>query len=143
MEAMRQAFRLLWAHKIRSTLTLFGLVWGVAAVIFLVSWGPGLRTMVEHGFNNTGKNLGQIWAGRIGEEYTPAVDRRYLWISWEDVLVTRRRARIAELIGAEKRRYIAVSANQKAFSMEVRGVEPVSQRIRALPLVGSRGQLSP
>jgi putative ABC transport system permease protein len=138
MEAMRQAFRLLWAHKIRSTLTLFGLVWGVAAVIFLVSWGAGLRTMVEHGFNNTGKNLGQIWAGRIGEEYTPAVDRRNLWISWEDVLVTRRRARIAELIGAEKRRYITVSANQKAFSMEVRGVEPVSQRIRALPIAAGR-----
>lgn len=138
MEAMRQAFRLLWAHKIRSALTLFGLVWGTAAVIFLVAWGAGVRTMVERGYTNTGKNLGQIWAGRIGEEYTPAVDRRYLWISWQDVLETRKRARIAELVGAERRRYLAVSAGAKALSMEVRGVEPVGQRIRALPVAAGR-----
>lgn len=37
IEAMRQAMRLLWAHRTRSLLTLFGLVWGTAAVIFLVS----------------------------------------------------------------------------------------------------------
>ena len=34
IEPLRQAFRLLWAHKLRASLTLFGLVWGTAAVIF-------------------------------------------------------------------------------------------------------------
>ena len=33
LEAVRQALRLLRAHKTRSLLTLFGLVWGTAAVI--------------------------------------------------------------------------------------------------------------
>jgi putative ABC transport system permease protein len=138
MEAMRQAFRLLRAHKIRSALTLFGLVWGTAAVIFLVAWGAGVRTMVERGYNNAGKNLGQLWAGRIGEDFTPAVDRRYLWITWQDVLETRKRARIAELVGAERRRYLPVSAGAKALSLEVRGVEPVGQRIRAIPVGAGR-----
>jgi len=138
MEAISQAFRLLWAHKLRSTLTLFGLVWGTAAVIFLVGWGAGTRTMVARGFNNTGKNLGQMWAGRIGEEFTPAADRRFLWLTWQDVLFARSRARIAELVGAERREYFTVSARQKAFNFEVRGVEPVSQQIRSLPLSAGR-----
>ena len=141
MEAVRQAFRLLWAHKVRAALTLFGLVWGTAAVIFLVGWGAGLNTMVTRGFNKTGKNMGQIWAGRIGEDFTPAVDRRHLWITWEDVLVTRRRARIAERVGAEKRTYLPVASGQKAINSEIRGVEPVGQEIRDLKISAGRGIL--
>ena len=139
MESVRQAFRLLRAHKARSVLTLFGLVWGTAAVIFLVGWGAGVKTMVTNGFNKTGKNMGQMWAGRIGEEYTPAVDRRELWFTWQDIQHVRRRARIAELVGTEKRRYLPVTAGQKAVNVEVRGVEIVSQQIRSLPLAAGRG----
>lgn len=138
MESVRQAFRLLWAHKVRAALTLFGLVWGTAAVIFLVGWGAGVKTMVTRGFAKTGKDMGQMWAGRIGEDFTPAVDRRHLWFSWEDVLVARRRARLPLLIGAEKRLYLPVSSGQKALSIEVRGVEPVGQQIRAIPLATGR-----
>ncbi|MEM9173889.1 MAG: ABC transporter permease [Myxococcota bacterium] len=138
MEAVRQAFRLLWAHKVRSALTLFGLVWGTAAVIFLVGWGAGVKTMVETGFNKTGKNMGQMWAGRIGEEYTPAVDRRHLWFTWQDVQYARKRTRIATLVAAEKRWYLPVTAGPKAVKMEIRGVEVESQEIRALPLAAGR-----
>jgi len=139
MEAVRQAFRLLLAHKVRAALTLFGLVWGTAAVIFLVGWGAGVKTMVTNGFAKTGKDMGQMWPGRIGEQFTPAVDRRHLWFSWEDILHVRRRARLATLVGAEKRQYIAVTAGQRAINMEVRGVEPVSQEIRSLPIGAGRG----
>ena len=138
MEAVRQAFRLLWAHKIRAMLTLFGLVWGTAAVIFLVGWGAGVQTMTARGFEKTGKNLGQIWAGRIGEDFTPAVDRRVLWISWQDVLALRRRARLPVLVGAETQRYIAVTVGQKALNVEIRGVDPISQRIRSIPIASGR-----
>ena len=48
MDAFRQALRLLWAHKLRSALTLFGLIWGTASVILLVAWGEGVRLMLEH-----------------------------------------------------------------------------------------------
>ena len=73
LEAVRQALRLLRAHKARSLLTLFGLVWGTAAVILLVSWGEGVRVMLERGFFKTGKNMGEVWAGRISEDFNQAV----------------------------------------------------------------------
>ena len=69
LEAVRQALRLLWAHKLRASLTLFGLVWGTASVIFLVGWGRGVTAMLERGFFKAGKNLGEVWAGRVSEEY--------------------------------------------------------------------------
>ena len=91
LEAIRQALRLLRAHKLRASLTLFGLVWGTASVIFLVGWGRGVTAMLERGFFKAGKNMGEVWAGRVSEEFTPAVDRRYLWYTIEDVETLRRR----------------------------------------------------
>ena len=94
-EAARQALRLLRAHKARSLLTLFGLAWGAASVIFLSGWGAGVITMLERGFFKTGKNMGEVWAGKVGEDFTPAADRRYLWFTYEDVEALRRRSRRA------------------------------------------------
>lgn len=137
-EPVHQALRLLWAHKLRATLTLFGLVWGTAAVIFLVGWGGGLRVMLERGFTKTGKNLGQAWAGRIGEDYTPAVDRRALWFDYDDVLALRRRARLPELVGAERRMWMTAAFNQRAMNVELRGVEPASIAIRDVTVMSGR-----
>ena len=139
LEAARQALRLLRAHKARSLLTLFGLVWGTAAVILLVSWGEGVRVMLERGFFKTGKNMGEVWAGRISEDFTPAVDRRYLWYTIEDLEVLRRRARLPLLIGGETDEMLPTTYGQRALNVEVRGIEPEVMEIRGVPLAAGRG----
>ena len=139
LEAARQALRLLRAHKARSLLTLFGLVWGTAAVILLVSWGEGVRVMLERGFFKAGKNMGEVWAGRISEDFTPAVDRRYLWYTIEDLEVLRRRARLPLLIGGETDEMLPTTYRQRALNVEVRGIEPEVMEIRGVPLAAGRG----
>lgn len=138
-DALSQAFRLLWAHKGRATLTLLGLVWGTASVIFLVSWGEGVTRMLEAGFFKAGKNLGQVWAGRIGEDFTPAIDRRYLWLTYADVERVRRRARLAEVVAGETREYLPLAFREHAENVEVRGVEPAGTEIRGVPVAAGRG----
>ena len=85
---------------------------------------------VGNGFWRSGRNLAQIWPGRIGEEFTPAVDRRRLWFTRDDLDVLRRRARLPELVGGEAREYVSASYRQRSFNIELRGVEPQSQEIR-------------
>ena len=111
-EAVRQALRILWAHKLRSGLTMFGVVWGTATVIFLVSWGTGVQMVFEEAFFKAGKNMGEVWAGRVSEEFTPAVDRRYLWYTLDDLEVLRRRARLPLLVGGESWRLLPVAFGQ-------------------------------
>ena len=108
-ESLRQALRLLLAHKLRSALTLFGIVWGTASVIFLVGWGDGLAVMLEDGILKASHNMGNVFARRTGENFTPAVDRRFLWFTQEDVDVLRRRARLPLRIGAQNRDWIPVA----------------------------------
>ncbi len=40
---VRTGFRELWSHKLRSLLTMLGMIFGVAAVIAMVSIGEGAR----------------------------------------------------------------------------------------------------
>jgi len=138
LESLREALRLLRAQPLRSLLTLFGLVWGTAAVIFLLSWGAGLQTMLDTAFQRAGKNLVQTWPGRISEDFSPAVDRRWLWYTPADVAALRARVRESDLVGAEARTYAPASFRGRAFSMEVRGVDPESQAIRDVPLASGR-----
>lgn len=138
-EAVRQALRILWAHKVRSGLTMFGVVWGTAAVIFLVSWGTGVQLMFEKAFFKAGRNMGEVWAGRVSEDFSPAVDRRYLWYSIDDLEVLRRRARLPVLIGGESWRILPVAYGQRAIQVDVRGIEPEVMQIRGVALALGRG----
>ncbi len=138
-EAARQALQLLRAHKARSLLTLFGLAWGAAAVIFLSGWGAGVVTMLERGFFKAGKDMGEVWAGKVGEDFTPAVDRRYLWFRMEDVQALRRRSRLAEVIGAESWELLPAAYRQRLLSVDVRGIEPEVMEVRGVGVAAGRG----
>jgi putative ABC transport system permease protein len=138
LESLREALRLLAAQPLRSLLTLFGLVWGTAAVIFLLSWGAGLQSMLDTAFQRAGKNLVQTWPGRISEDFSPAIDRRWLWYTPADVAALRARVRESDLVGAEARTHAPAAFRGRALSLEVRGVEPESQAIRDVPLASGR-----
>ena len=138
LDAIRQALLLLRAHPTRSALTLFGLVWGTAAVVFLSGWGEGLRRMIEVAFQRAGKNLVQAYPGRVSESFSPAVDRRWLWYTLDDVKALRERARLPELVAGETRTYAPAAFEQRALNFEVRGVEPEGVAIRGAPLAAGR-----
>jgi len=138
LESLREALRLLRAQPLRSLLTLFGLVWGTAAVIFLLSWGLGVRTMLDTAFQRAGKNLLQTWPGKISEDFSPAVDRRWLWYTVEDVAALRERVRESDLVAGETRRFATAAFRGRALSLEVRGVEPAGEEIRGVPLASGR-----
>lgn len=60
---IRVAFRAVAAHKLRSFLTMLGVVIGVAAVIALVAVGKGAQAQVVSQFESLGSNLLAVSAG--------------------------------------------------------------------------------
>lgn len=138
LEAFRNAFRTLRAQRMRTVLTLFGLVWGTASVIFLMSWGAGTKQMIEDGYFKVGKNLLQIWAGRIGEDFTPAADRRFVWFTPEHVKLMRTRVHLADRVAGEVSSLYPISFGQKTISTNVRGVEPVTMEMRGVSISAGR-----
>jgi putative ABC transport system permease protein len=64
LEICRQTLSTLWAHKLRSFLTMFGIAWGVGSLLLLVGLGEGFRSGNKKQFNELGENVLFIWGGR-------------------------------------------------------------------------------
>jgi len=77
MEAFRIALRALTANKMRSILTMLGIIIGVAAVIALMSVGQGVQAMVAEQLQSAGSNLLIIVPGSLKDmEQGPRQARR-------------------------------------------------------------------
>jgi putative ABC transport system permease protein len=59
-----QTLSTLWAHKLRSFLTMFGIAWGVGSLLLLVGVGEGFRAGNRREFASIGENVIFIWSGR-------------------------------------------------------------------------------
>ncbi len=139
VEATREALRTLRVSWLRTTLTLFGIVWGTASVVFLISWGLGVRKMMEESYERVGRNLIQVFPGQIGADFTPASDRRQLWLTLDDVDAVRDRVRLARLVLPESHVFREVAYRQRTTSLDVRGVVPESAALRGVRFASGRG----
>src|ERR1051325_10813241 len=59
-----QIFRNLWAHKLRSFLTMFGIAWGVGSLLLLVGVGEGFRSGNKRELAEFGKDIMFLFPGR-------------------------------------------------------------------------------
>src|SRR3954463_659743 len=59
-----QILRTLWAHKLRSFLTMFGIAWGVGSLLLLVGLGEGFRSGNKREMAEYGKDIMFLFPGR-------------------------------------------------------------------------------
>src|SRR5215475_7943343 len=64
LDIFGQTLRTLWAHKLRSLLTMFGIAWGVFSLLLLVGLGEGFRSGNRKQFDAIGENVMFIWSSR-------------------------------------------------------------------------------
>ena len=77
-EAFRVAVTALRANRLRSLLTMLGVIIGVAAVVVLVAIGSGAKREVEQQVEGLGSNLILVVPGRIDFNSAPSVSRLQL-----------------------------------------------------------------
>src|SRR5205814_8995335 len=79
LDIFGQTLRTLWAHKLRSFLTMFGIAWGVGSLLLLVGLGEGFRSGQRRQLETIGKNIMFIYGGRIpsGEAGSPTISQPY------------------------------------------------------------------
>ncbi|RKS75227.1 putative ABC transport system permease protein [Motilibacter peucedani] len=78
LEALRVALDALRANRLRSALTMVGVVVGVSAVVLLVAIGSGARQQVEQQVEGLGSNLLLVVPGKFQFGAAPSVSRLQL-----------------------------------------------------------------
>ena len=68
IETIRQTISAMRAHKLRSFLTMFGIVWGITSVILLVGLGIGFNLDQQKRTRTIGVDIAIIWGGRTSSQ---------------------------------------------------------------------------
>jgi len=81
-DLIRDVFRTLWSHKLRTFLTMFGIAWGIVSIVLMVAAGEGLRKGQEAQTRNLGKDIMIIFHGRTSLQAGGTRAGRV--VHWED-----------------------------------------------------------
>ncbi|HKW15976.1 MAG TPA: ABC transporter permease [Terriglobales bacterium] len=63
-DLIRDVFRTLWSHKLRTFLTMFGIAWGIVSIVLMVAAGEGLRKGQAEQAKTLGKDIMIVFHGR-------------------------------------------------------------------------------
>jgi putative ABC transport system permease protein len=135
IDTFAQIFRTLWAHKLRSFLTMFGIAWGVGSLLLLVGLGEGFRSGNQRELSQYGKNIMFIFPGRA-----PAVAgsmssaRNYLLTYGDYVDISNEAPHVLTASPVLVRSDVRAVSEFASANGEIAGVEPQFSQIRYLPL---------
>lgn len=74
-EAAKMAVRATIAHRMRSFLTMLGIIIGIASVVSVVALGKGSQQKILSSMGNIGSNMAMVYPGDFGERQTGALPR--------------------------------------------------------------------
>lgn len=137
-EVLRQAAVSIAAHKLRSTLTMFGIAWGITSVILLVGLGRGFSRDQKERLKTIGIDLAIVWGGRTSEQAGGYAAGRPVRLSIQDVYAIKNEAFLIKTVSPELRRSVSEVSRYNAASRPVRGVWPEYQRFRSLKVQEGR-----
>jgi putative ABC transport system permease protein len=137
-EVLKQTAASIAAHKLRSFLTMFGIIWGITSVILLVGLGKGVSRDQKERLNTIGVDLAIIWGGRTSEQAGGYAAGREVRLSIRDAYVIKDEAYLIKTVSPELRRNISEVSRYNAASRAVRGVWPEYQRFRSLKVQEGR-----
>ena len=105
-ETLRQTFSTFRAHKMRSFLTMFGIVWGIASVIILVGLGKGFSADQHERMKTLGQDLVIVWGGRTSTQVGGRAAGREIQLSIDDAQLIRSECYLVKNVSPELRRTV-------------------------------------
>ena len=134
------ALRGLMANKLRSALTILGIVIGVAAVVALMAIGTGATSSITNSISSNGSNLLNIQAGR-SQRPSPGSQFAPTYLTYNDFLsLSKTLTDTAGIAPAYQGRYTITQGTQSS-STSVTGVTEDYLKVHSSELAKGRGFL--
>jgi putative ABC transport system permease protein len=137
-DLLTDTFRTLWAHKLRTALTMFGIAWGVISITLMVAAGEGLRSGQRRNTETFGKDIMIVNAGRTSLQAGGLrAGRRLFWESTDHQFI-QQEAPDCDIVVPEQGNGVAVTSAFNSASLLVTGSLPPFAKIRSLPVAEGR-----
>ncbi len=138
VDIVMQTFRTLWAHRLRTFLTMFGIAWGVGSLLLLVGLGEGFRSGNKREMEELGKDLMSVYPGRAPAVQGNMASARNYLLTYKDFLDIRSAPYIRNavpVIVSDDMHAVSEFANANG---QLVGAEPNYAEIRFLPVQQGR-----
>ena len=137
-EIFRQTLAALWENKLRSFLTMFGIVWGITSVILLVGLGIGFGIDQHQRLQSIGTDIAICFAGKTAMPYGGYAAGRDIRLNVDDAIAIQQLAPLVKTVSPELRRPVSEVSQWNASNRSVRGVWPAYQQFRSLSVEEGR-----
>ena len=137
-EILKQTLSALWETKLRSFLTMFGIVWGITSVILLVGLGIGFNVDQKEHLRSIGTDIAIFFGGKTGAQAGGYAAGRDIRLTVDDAIAIQQQASLVKTVSPELRRTVSEVSQWNSASRAVRGVWPQYQRFRSLAVEQGR-----
>ena len=138
-DVVLQVFSNLRANKLRSFLTMFGILWGVVSVVILSATGEGFRRGNQHVLEELGKNIAIVWGNRTSLQAGGERAGRRVYLTVDDARALATESPLIAVVSPELQRWsVRVKSAYNASSFVVHGIEPQYQQIRTIDIARGR-----
>jgi putative ABC transport system permease protein len=137
-ELISQGWQALMRNRMRSVLTMLGIVWGLASVVILLAYGQGLGGGVLGAFLNMGNNVIVFWPGQTSMQAGGQRAGKKVAYEYEDVEAVRDEVPLVRAISAESTSDFGYKVGTRVVSIQTRGVEFPYGKMRNLDLADGR-----
>jgi putative ABC transport system permease protein len=138
VDILAQTLRTLWAHRLRTFLTMFGIAWGVGSLLLLVGLGEGFRSGNRREMEELGKDIMFVFPGRAPAVQGNMASARNYLLTYKDYLDIRNAPYVraaAPIITRDDVHAVSEFANANG---QLVGAVPEYAEIRYLPLKQGR-----
>jgi len=134
-DIIRQSLATLWAHKLRSFLTMFGIAWGVGSLLLLVGLGEGFRSGQARQLATLGQDIMFVFPGRIPAIAGSLESGQTYHFTYDDYQAIQAEARSLRAVSPViNREDIRAVSDYGSTSGQVFGVAPHYNQIRTVPI---------
>lgn len=144
-ETLKLALSAIWAHKLRSFLTLLGMIIGVAAFMIVLSVLQGFNSYIDEKVAGIGSNAFTVQRFNPFEDFKDtdtiaAAQRRNKELSFDELEFIRARAQLIDKIGAKSGggRTEVKRGSEILQDVSVSGAEPVIAEIEKIDIADGR-----
>lgn len=139
VDVFAQIFGTLWAHKLRSFLTMFGIAWGVGSLLLLVGLGEGFRSGNKRNLSEYGENIMMLFPGRAPVVQGSMNSAREYRLTYQDYLDARKESpHVKAITPVLTTNDVHAVSEFASASGQLTGAEPQYNGIRYLPLKQGR-----
>ena len=131
-EIVSEGWSSLMRNRLRSVLTMLGIIWGLVTVVILLGYGQGVGLSVLHAFTGIGNNVIMIWGGQTSMQAGGERAGKRVKLQYEDAQAVRDEVPILRAVSIEDDENLAYKFDNRVITMSTKGVQYPYGKMRKL-----------